>query len=112
MQIVEYQRSMESHTTAIGAHETTFHCIGDVIHVIYSRVVDTEYGIEIKTTHGKWVPIHLWDYRFISDTEVDRNDITRIIDDMESKSIVYYATLKPARRYTQNHIATPSVRTN
>lgn len=49
MQVVEYQRSMGSHTTAIGAHETSFHCIGEDIHVIHSRVVDTELGIDIES---------------------------------------------------------------
>lgn len=53
MQVVEYQRSMGSHTTAIGAHETSFHYIGEDIHVIHSRVVDTEFGIDIETIRGK-----------------------------------------------------------
>lgn len=52
MRAVEYQRSMGSHTTAIGAHETSFHCIGEDIHVIHSSVVDTEFGIDIETIRG------------------------------------------------------------
>ena len=84
MQVVEYQRSMESHTTAIGAHETSFHCIGVDIHVIHSRVVDTEFGIDIET----------------------------ILEDLESQEIVHHAVLKPVRKYRPGYIATISLRIN
>ena len=60
MQVVEYQRSMGSHTTAIGAHETSFHCIGEDIHVIHSRVVDMEFGIDIETIRGWLYVRHSW----------------------------------------------------
>lgn len=112
MQVVEYQRSMGSHTTAIGAHETSFHYIGEDIHVIHSRVVDTEFDIDIETIRGKWSPVHLWDYGFTSDTPVDQATIETILEDLESQEIVHHAVLKPVRKYRPGYIATISLRIN